>query len=170
MHIGPYYFRNGVKYARHLVCTCEQDITIFIQCFEKTYIHIYPLCGILQGNQSYMAVCFLYLVKSDLSSVRVYCKRTLDKSFFSRYQKNTAMLIWSDCIIYTNCCKLGNPKNELNGFNVNVCVILLSVQSTSSNSTKSPNSKITAGFLNSETSNDAPSVEFRIKSFGNVDN
>ena len=51
----------------------------------------------VQGDQLNMAVFLWYLEKSDLSSVRVY--PTLDKSLFTRNQKNTAMLIWSGCTI-----------------------------------------------------------------------
>ena len=46
-----------------------------------------------RGHQLYMAVCFWYLVKSYLSSVRVYSRVHWTNHFFSRCQKNTAMFI-----------------------------------------------------------------------------
>ena len=45
-----------------------------------------------------MAVCFWYLVKSDLSSVHAYSGVHWTSPFFTMYQKNTAMFIWSGCI------------------------------------------------------------------------
>ena len=46
----------------------------------------------IQGDQLNMDMYFLYLVKSDLSSVYVYSSV---KSLSTRYQKNTVMLNWS---------------------------------------------------------------------------
>ena len=42
----------------------------------------------MQGDQLYIAVCFRYLVKRDLPSVR-YC---------TEYQNNTALHNWSGCL------------------------------------------------------------------------
>ena len=51
----------------------------------------------LQGHQLYMAVYFWYLVKGNLSGTLLY-NRVHYMSIFTRYQKNTAMFIWSGFI------------------------------------------------------------------------
>ena len=50
-----------------------------------------------------MGVWFWYLVQSYLSDVQCtrVQKRTLDKSIFTCYQKNTAMFNWSPCMTNT---------------------------------------------------------------------
>ena len=48
----------------------------------------------VQGDQLNMVVFFWHLVKGDLSSIRY---RTLDKSLFTRYPKNTVIFNWSPC-------------------------------------------------------------------------
>ena len=51
----------------------------------------------VQDDQLYMSLCFLYIVKIDLSSVWVY-RRSVGYTLqvnFTRCQKNTAMFIWS---------------------------------------------------------------------------
>ena len=50
--------------------------------------HVY-----LQDDQLYMAVLFLYLVKSDLSSLHVY-----SSVYWTSHQENTAMFNWSPCL------------------------------------------------------------------------
>ena len=45
------------------------------------------------GDQLYMAVCFWYLVKPNLSSER-YCTVMYTSVTFKRCQNNTAMFIW----------------------------------------------------------------------------
>ena len=72
-----------------MVPTCQQ--------LHSVEIHI-------QDDQINKAVFFWYLVKRDLSSVR-YCTYTctLDKSRFPRYQKNSAMLNWSPCMLPAEC-------------------------------------------------------------------
>ena len=47
----------------------------------------------VQGDQLYMAVCFWYLVKYNLSSVRVYFSVHWISHFFTRYQNTTAIFI-----------------------------------------------------------------------------
>ena len=44
-----------------------------------------------------MAVMFWYLVKGDFSSVRYHVHAKTVESFFTRYQKLTAMYNWSPC-------------------------------------------------------------------------
>ena len=61
----------------------------------------------VHGDQLYMDVCYWYHVKGDLySSDTTQCiytvqLRTLDKSLFTRYQKNTTMFFfWAvQCIV-----------------------------------------------------------------------
>ena len=84
-HLGSVVFdfvNTEVAYALIRVYT-------IINC----YLHI-------QGDQLNIAACFWYLVKSNLSSLNVYISVhwTLDKSLFTKYQKNTAMFNWSPCI------------------------------------------------------------------------
>ena len=50
----------------------------------------------VQGDTLIMTVFFWYLVKSELSSVRVYSILHWQISF-TRYQNNTAMFIWPGC-------------------------------------------------------------------------
>ena len=49
---------------------------------------LYWRVALIQDDQLYMAVCFWH--------------HTLDKSVFTRYQKYTAMFIWSDCTALRN--------------------------------------------------------------------
>ena len=53
----------------------------------------------VQGDQLNMDVFFWYLGENGLSTVHVYVQwRILNKSLFTRYQKNTAMFSWSPCM------------------------------------------------------------------------
>ena len=53
----------------------------------------------LQPDQINMtdAVCFWYLVRSDLSSVRYSSRIHWTSHFITRYRKHTAMYNWSLC-------------------------------------------------------------------------
>ena len=52
--------------------------------------------GNLQGNQLYMTCVSGFLVENVLVRYCLYTC-TLDKSLFTRYQKNTALVNWSPC-------------------------------------------------------------------------
>ena len=51
----------------------------------------------VQGDQLYMAVCFCYLVKFDLSSVR-YCTIAYTSSTYYKVPEQHEHVIWSGCI------------------------------------------------------------------------
>ena len=67
-----------------------------IQCMKKFIETVF----IRQVAQLYMALCFWYLMISD-QCTRIH-QRALDQSLFTRYQKHTAIFIWSDCIYRGN--------------------------------------------------------------------
>ena len=86
--VGEVYTRVGVVYRlvlcnRRESCLRFRDGSLsilkyrkFLQngsiCHKMYRYTIRKFSEVLQGNQLYMAVCFWYLVKSDLSSVCVY--------------------------------------------------------------------------------------------------
>ena len=74
-------------------CMVQHDRNSF-QLYVVLWLSLWSLEE-MQSDQFNMDVFFMCLGKSDLSSVEW---RTLDKSLYTSYQKNTVMLNWSPCM------------------------------------------------------------------------
>ena len=132
------------KSAHTITCTDMIAIVFWTLWTERLWGCVcLCACYCVQGVHLYMAVCFGYLVKCSLSSVR-YCTvylhwrhfykvkggksdlftlrvyvqwRTLDKYLYTRYHKNTTMFTWSPCTRTTRSHLTRHP-------NLKVCKFL----------------------------------------------
>ena len=114
--VFPYHLPVFVKDAdTKSLADTGQDRPTFRILFIRDYVH---------GHQIYMAVCFGYLVKSDLSIVHSVQQRTRENS---RYQNNTAMLIRSGCsclVLNRQRCEKISERKCLQGINVVFSIFL----------------------------------------------